>query len=70
MQQGLLDEALTLFETMQKSLVAPNIVIYNILIDGMCKVGKIKDAGELFSRAFVEGLQPSVWTFTIIINGL
>jgi pentatricopeptide repeat protein len=37
-----------------------NIIVYNFLIDGMCNVGKITAAGELFNTLPTKGLQPSV----------
>ncbi|KAJ6693246.1 hypothetical protein OIU85_004050 [Salix viminalis] len=55
---------------MQKSAVKPNLVVYTILIDGMCKCGKLKDARVLFSRLTVEGFQPDVHTYTVLIGGI
>ncbi len=45
-------------------------VIYNILIGGLCNVGKLTEAKELFYSLFAKGLQPNVQTYTIMIKGL
>jgi pentatricopeptide repeat protein len=45
-------------------------VIYNILIDAMCKSGKLEDARELFLKLHVKGLLPDVRSWTSIISGL
>jgi pentatricopeptide repeat protein len=47
-----------------------NIMIYNILIDGMCHVGKLTTATELFNSLPTKGFQVDVWTYTIMIKGL
>ncbi|KAF2298367.1 hypothetical protein GH714_023304 [Hevea brasiliensis] len=36
----------------------------------MCRAGRLTDAKELFSRLFEKGLQPDVYTYSIIIKGL
>ena len=36
-----------------------DIVIYSILIDGMCKAVKLKLAREIFSSLSDKGLQPN-----------
>ena len=47
-----------------------DIVIYHILIDGMCEARKLKLAREIFSSLSDEGLQPNVSTYTTMIDGL
>ena len=46
-----------------------NIVIYNILIDGLCNAGKLIAARELFYSLPTKGLKPHVWTYNIMIKG-
>lgn len=55
---------------MQRRLVKPDLVVYTILINGMCKSRKVKDAKELFSRLIVEGLKPDGHTYTALVDGL
>ena len=47
-----------------------NIVIYNILIDGLCNAGKLIAARELFYSLPAKGLQPNVRTYNIMLKGL
>ncbi|XP_037497969.1 pentatricopeptide repeat-containing protein At1g12300, mitochondrial [Jatropha curcas] len=61
---------LDLFHEMQKNLLKPHLIIYNTLIDGIFRAGKVNDAKELFSRLSIEGLHPDVCTYTIIVKGL
>ncbi|CAK7355453.1 unnamed protein product, partial [Dovyalis caffra] len=53
----------------QRSGLKLNLVIYNILIDGMCKFGKIQDSKELFSGLPNKGFQPNVYTYDSLIDG-
>jgi pentatricopeptide repeat protein len=55
---------------MQSTYLKPDIAMYNILIDAMCKFGNLKDARKLFSELFVQGLLPNVQIYTTIINNL
>ena len=48
----------------------PNLVMYNILVDAMCKSRNHKAARKLFSELFVQGLQRDVQIDDTIINGL
>jgi pentatricopeptide repeat protein len=45
-------------------------VIYNILINSMCSVGKLSTARELFNTFLAKGVQPNVWTYNIMIKRL
>ncbi|KAJ6288859.1 hypothetical protein OIU76_024772 [Salix suchowensis] len=55
---------------MQRRLVKPDLVVYTILINGMCKSRKVRDAKELFSRLIVEGLKPDGHSYTALVDGL
>jgi pentatricopeptide repeat protein len=55
---------------MQNSYLNPELVIYNILVDAMCKSVKLEDARELFLKLYVKGLLPDVRSWTSIISGL
>jgi pentatricopeptide repeat protein len=55
---------------MENSGLKPDLVTYNIMIDGMCKYGKFKDARELFAELSVKGLQPNNWVCTPTIDGV
>jgi pentatricopeptide repeat protein len=55
---------------MQRRLVKPDLVVYTIIINGMCRSRKVKDAKEVLSRLIVEGLKPDVHTYTALVDGL
>ena len=60
---------MTLFQDMEDKMLGNDIVIYNILIDGLCNVGKLTAARELFYSLLAKGLQPNVQTYNIMIKG-
>ena len=59
-----------MFHEMEDKTLGNNIVIYNILIDGLCNVGNLTVVRELFYSLPVKGLQPNVRTYTITLKGL
>lgn len=50
--------------------VAPNIITYNILINGYCKAGNINGAFKLLKELQLKGLSPDSVTYGTLINGL
>uniref|UniRef100_M4DXE8 Pentacotripeptide-repeat region of PRORP domain-containing protein n=1 Tax=Brassica campestris TaxID=3711 RepID=M4DXE8_BRACM len=42
---------------------------YTIVIQGMCKVGKVEDDFDLFCSLFSKGMKPNVVTYTTMITG-
>ncbi|KAM7493293.1 hypothetical protein LguiB_027902 [Lonicera macranthoides] len=65
-----LDKALLLFKMVEDDGLVPDIVIYNIFVDGMCKVGKLDAAKELLLSLLVKGLRPDTRSCAIMINRL
>ena len=59
-----------MFLEMEDKTLCNDIVIYSILIDGLCNVKNLKVARELFYSLFAKGLQPNVRTYTIMLKGL
>jgi len=55
---------------MKSTCLKPVLVMYNFLVDAMCKFRNLRDARELFSELFVKGLQCGVQIYSTIINGL
>jgi len=54
-KHGHLDEALQLLKEMLKRKIEPNIIVDNILIQGMFIAGKLEVAKELFSKLSMDG---------------
>lgn len=66
----LLDEAFSIMRIMEDKGVNPDIVTYSILINGLCKVGKLDIARNLFDQLPSKGLRPSVQIYTTLIGSL
>lgn len=64
-----LPEAMTLLKAIEGSNMDPNIPIYTIVIDGMCRADELEVARDL-SYYLCKGLNPSTWTYNIMLNGL
>lgn len=60
---------MTLFKEMEDKKLNHNIMVYNILIDGLWYVGKLATTRKFFYSIATKGLQHNVWTYNIIING-
>ncbi|KAG2318526.1 hypothetical protein Bca4012_055262 [Brassica carinata] len=57
---------------MQNSGMEIGIITYNIIIEGMCRAGKVEDAWELFCSVSLNlkgVMKPDVRTYTIMIAG-
>ncbi|KAG9453004.1 hypothetical protein H6P81_005908 [Aristolochia fimbriata] len=63
-----LKNAIELHEHMLQSDISPNIVSYSILIDGLCKEGRVEDATLAFRCAIERGLVPDLAAYSILIH--
>lgn len=62
--------ALNLLKKMQSSICKPNLVIYNTIIDSLCKDRRLKVALDLFSAMKSEGIKPDVVTYNALVRVL
>lgn len=60
---------MTLFQHVEEKKLPLNIVIYNTLIGGMCKVGNLAEAKALFCKLPSQGLQHNLRTYNIMTDG-
>ncbi|KAK2995837.1 hypothetical protein RJ640_006176 [Escallonia rubra] len=68
---GNLDEGMKIFRDMSStSRVPPNTVIYNILIDSLCKNQKVDVALSLMDDMKTKGVRPNTTTFNAMFKGL
>ncbi|XP_023746849.1 pentatricopeptide repeat-containing protein At5g46100 [Lactuca sativa] len=65
-----IDSAINIFREMPKHGCTPDTYTYGTLINGLCKLSKIKEAKELFKEMETKGCSPSVVTYTSLIHGL
>ncbi|GLT87833.1 hypothetical protein SLE2022_058920 [Rubroshorea leprosula] len=68
-KNGLIREALGLFQVMQKNGFHFNIVHCNFLIDGMSEAGLLNIVGEFFGGLSLKGPLPIAHTYTVMIKG-
>ncbi|KAK4269572.1 hypothetical protein QN277_022711 [Acacia crassicarpa] len=68
---GNVDEAMKIFREMSSTLkVPPNTVIYNILIDSLCKIKDVECALSLMDDMKVKGIKPNTATYNAILKGI
>ncbi|ONI11768.1 hypothetical protein PRUPE_4G124200 [Prunus persica] len=67
---GLILKAYKLLTQLADSGVTPDIITYNILINGFCKAGNINGAFKLFKNMQLKGLSPDSITYGTLIDGL
>ncbi|KAK0592757.1 hypothetical protein LWI29_024882 [Acer saccharum] len=63
-------EAEIVLKDMEDRGVSHNTQIYNMLIDGTCSVGRIKDAFKFFDEMVESKIAPTLVTYNVLINGL
>ncbi|KAL4389091.1 hypothetical protein AHAS_Ahas03G0010400 [Arachis hypogaea] len=62
--------AYKLLKQLAGSGVVPNIITYNILINGFCKTGNINAAIKLFKELQLKGISPDSITYGTLVDGL
>ena len=63
--------ALEVFDEMRERGVEPDVVCYNMIIDGFFKRGYFVKAGEMWERLLrEESVFPSVVSYNVMISGL
>ncbi|KAG2725380.1 hypothetical protein I3760_01G063100 [Carya illinoinensis] len=68
---GKIEEAMKIFRDMSSSSkVPPNNVIYNILIDSLCKKNEVELALSLMEEMKAKGVSPNVTTYNAMLKGL
>ncbi|KAL9234892.1 hypothetical protein vseg_009708 [Gypsophila vaccaria] len=54
----------------ESSICKPNRVIYNTIIDSLCKDRMLTEAKNLFAVMISEGIEPDVFTYNSLIRGM
>ncbi|CAA7039195.1 unnamed protein product [Microthlaspi erraticum] len=62
--------ALDLLRKMEERKIKLDAAKYNIIIDGLCKDGKLDDAINLFNEMEMKGIKANVITYNTLIGGL
>nr|GMD86148.1 cysteine desulfurase 1, chloroplastic [Ipomoea batatas] len=63
------EKAVKVMELLEK-YGEPNVVTYNAMITGFCKMNRVREANRVLNRMRIRGISPDVITYTIIIECL
>jgi len=66
---GDLNRAFELLDIMKKSSVSPNVFVYNVVLGGLCKEKRMRDAEKVFDEMLKRKLVPSLVTYNTMIDG-
>ncbi|MCD7449270.1 hypothetical protein HAX54_051010 [Datura stramonium] len=66
---GLVEEAMLLFNKLERKREDTDIEFYNVVINGLCRNGKLHEARAVFEKVSLIGLLPNVRTYNNMING-
>ncbi|KAF8399947.1 hypothetical protein HHK36_015819 [Tetracentron sinense] len=69
-ESGLYLKAYKLLMQLADSMVLPDVITYNILINGFCKAQNINGAFKLFKELQLKGYVPDAVTYGTLIDGL
>ncbi|KAF7014830.1 hypothetical protein CFC21_028771 [Triticum aestivum] len=85
-KEGMINEALLFLDKVRHLGIVPNLCMYRVIINGLCKVNKcddvciiidgcvkalkLQEAFRLFHKMLDEGTKPNIFTYTSLINGL
>ncbi|XP_044490379.1 pentatricopeptide repeat-containing protein At4g38150-like [Mangifera indica] len=69
-KDGLDQEAMKLFGSMQEKSTIPEVVIYPAVVDGFCKAHKLDDAKRIFRKLQTNGISPNAFSYGVLIQGL
>ncbi|KAK1257408.1 Pentatricopeptide repeat-containing protein [Acorus gramineus] len=61
--------AMELFNA-RRSVFEPDVKAYTVVIYGWCKIGRFDFAEKLFEEMLARGLEPSVVTYNVLLNGI
>ena len=62
--------AIELLQKLERQPIKPDVVMYNIIIDGLCKHWLVvTDAGNMFSKMIAWGITADVITYNSLIHG-
>ncbi|XP_037491417.1 putative pentatricopeptide repeat-containing protein At1g12700, mitochondrial isoform X3 [Jatropha curcas] len=64
------DEAVDLFDDIVEKGYQPNVYTYNVIVNGLCKIGKTTVAFDILKRMVEKGCLPNVVSFNAIIDSL
>ncbi|XP_024642343.1 putative pentatricopeptide repeat-containing protein At1g12700, mitochondrial [Medicago truncatula] len=64
------DKAITLLTKIKDQGIQPNLYTYTLLVDGICKNGKLKDAKAVYQDLLIKGYHLDVIMYNVMVNWL
>ncbi|PUZ72896.1 hypothetical protein GQ55_2G432600 [Panicum hallii var. hallii] len=64
------DNVWEIFADMVKREHVPDATLYSIIIDGFVKALELQEAFRLYHKMLDEGIKPTIFTYTSLLNGL
>ncbi|KAH9603395.1 hypothetical protein KSS87_005349, partial [Heliosperma pusillum] len=68
--EGLVHEAMRLFELMREKGTMPEVVVYTSVVEGFCQAENINEAKRIFKKMQDNGIVPNAFSYTVLIKGL
>jgi pentatricopeptide repeat domain-containing protein 1 len=62
-------KAIELLTKLKDHNIQPSVCTYNILINGLCKSGRLKDAQKVYEDLLVKGYNIDVYAYNAMIKG-
>lgn len=69
-KDGLVQEAMKLFELMREKGTIPEVVIYTAVVEGFLQARKPDDAKRIFRKMQNNGIAPNAFSYSVLIQGL
>lgn len=69
-RDGLVQEAMKLFEVMREKRTMPEVVVYTAVVEGFCQAQKLDDAKRVFRKMQGNGIAPNAFSYAVLIKGL
>ena len=57
------------YKEIRRRKIEPDGITFNVVVNGLCKVGKLNKAGDVIEYMKAQGFSPNVVTYNTLIDG-